>query len=257
MLRSGMNNQTLLSMFSSGLQHPVQVRFHGLRDKKTFSARVGMQLSLDSAQLFDYLSNDSVALRYGFSPEAFSLLFIPNTYEMYWTTSVEEFTARMHKEYARFWDKENRRAKADSLGLTPQEVGILASIVQAETTYVSEMPRIAGVYLNRLARNIALYADPTLIYAWKDFGIRRVLDKHKDIDSPYNTYRYKGLPPGPIGFPEIQSILAVLDAETHNYLYFCARDDFSGRHVFSRTLSAHNKQARRYQRALNRSGIYR
>ena len=155
----------------------------------------------------------------------------------------------MHAEYTSFWGRK-RQKQLDSLGLTPTEAGILASIVQAETQKNEEKKRIAGVYLNRLRRGMRLGADPTLVFAWQDFSIRRVRNKHKNIRSPYNTYRHSGLPPGPINLPEISSIDAVLEAETHDYLYFCAKSDFSGYHVFSKDFAAHVKHARRYRRAL-------
>jgi UPF0755 protein len=162
----------------------------------------------------------------------------------------------MNYEYQQFWNTE-RKGKADSIGLTPIEVSILASIVKAECSMGDEAPVIAGLYINRLKRNYLLQADPTVVYASNDFTIKRVLNKHKEIDSPYNTYMYFGLPPGPINLPEIVYIEAVLNYDQHSYLYMCAKEDFSGYHNFSTNLQQHLVYAKRYQRALNRQGIYR
>ena len=159
-------------------------------------------------------------------------------------------------EYNRFWN-ESRLQKAEEKKLSPRQVSILASIVDKETTKTSEMPRIAGVYMNRLNKHWPLQADPTLVFALGDYNIRRVLDVHKNIDSPYNTYKYAGLPPGPICIPSIAAIDAVLNAEKHNYFYFCAKDDLSGYHVFAKTITEHNKNAEKYRRSLNKNKIYK
>jgi UPF0755 protein len=161
----------------------------------------------------------------------------------------------MHKEYEKFWNAK-RQDKAKALGLTPIQVAVLASIVQAETIKEDEKPRVAGVYLNRLKKDMLLQADPTLVFAWGDFSMKRVLNKHKEIASPYNTYKYKGLPPGPINIPAVSSIDAVLNHESHEYLFFCAREDFSGYHNFAKTNAEHEENARKYQKALNKRQIY-
>ena len=183
-------------------------------------------------------------------------MFIPNTYEIYWNTTPDKIVARFHDEYDKFWTAE-REEKAKKLHLTRQEVGILASIVKGEALHVDEMPTIAGLYLNRLQRGILLQADPTVIFANNDFSIRRVLNKHLTIDNPYNTYRYKGLPPGPIMLPSIAAIDAVLNHETHDYIYMCAKDDFSGYHNFAKTQAEHLVNARKFQEALNKRNIMR
>lgn len=162
---------------------------------------------------------------YGFNKDNVLAMFIPNTYEVYYDVSPEDLIERMYQEYRRFWNEE-RMAKANALGLTPIEVSILASIVQAETVKREEAPVIAGLYINRLKKDMLLQADPTLVYAAGDFSLKRVLNEHKEIDSPYNTYKYKGLPPGPINMPEIYFIDAVLNYKPSNYLYMCAREDF-------------------------------
>ena len=192
----------------------------------------------------------------GFNDESVAALFIPNTYELYWNIDADEFVEKMINEYNRFWN-EDRLAKAKNLNITPINVSILASIVDKETAKVSEMPRIAGVYINRLKRNWLLQADPTLIFAVGDFEIKRVLDVHKEIESPYNTYKYIGLPPGPICIPSIAAIDAVLNAERHKYFYFCAKDDLSGYHVFARNIKEHNINAEKYRKALNKKKIWK
>ena len=253
---SHVSNLTLLKLLRSGAQTPLRVRFHGLRLLKDLAPRLDKQLRFTHQEILPYLCSDSIAQIYGFRLQTFPLMFIPNSYEMYWTIRPQAFLEYMHQAYKQFWNPV-RLARAKALGLTPIEVGILASIVQAETRMEEEKPRIAGVYLNRLRRRIPLSADPTLIFALKDFSIKRVLDRDKRIDSPFNTYKYPGLPPGPINLPEISSVDAVLMAEKHQYLYFCAKADFSGYHVFSKTLRQHNVYARQYHRALNKAKQFR
>ena len=180
-------------------------------------------------------------------------MFIPNTYELYWNCSSDEFLSRMQRENERFW--QSRERKLARTGLNRIEAYTLASIVYEETKRTDEMPRMAGVYINRLKRGMPLQADPTVRFALGDFSIRRVLNKHLEVDSPYNTYRHPGLPPGPICMPSIAAIDAVLDYENHDYLYFCAKDDLSGSHTFARSLAEHNRNAQAYARALNRRGI--
>ncbi|MCY4419613.1 MAG: endolytic transglycosylase MltG [Cytophagales bacterium] len=254
-LQKNASNLATLKKLHRGWQNPIRLTFNRVRKIEELP-NLFSSLLLNPQDLKQKLCSDKTAKQYGFNSENFLLMFIPNTYEFYWDVSTQSFLDRMHNEYQRFWSNK-RRKKADSLGLTPIEVGILASIVQAETTKQEEMARVAGVYLNRLARGIFLSADPTLVYAWDDFSIRRVLNRHKNIDSPYNTYRNPGLPPGPINSPEPYTLDAVLSAEKHKYLYFCAKHDFSGFHVFSRSLKEHMKHAKSYQRSLNRARLFR
>jgi UPF0755 protein len=181
-------------------------------------------------------------------------MFIPNSYEVYWNTSAEKFFTRMYDEYGKFWTQE-RKDKAEKIGLSPIKISILASIVDGEALMDKEMPVIAGLYMNRLKKGMRLEADPTVIFAAKDFTIRRVLNKHLRINSPYNTYMNSGLPPGPIGMPSINAIDAVLNYENHNYIYMCAKEDFSGYHNFATTLAEHNVNARKFQQALNARNI--
>ena len=191
----------------------------------------------------------------------FRKLFIPNTYEVYWTITPLEFLQRMQREYDRFWT-DDRLYSAKKLGLTPHEVSVLASIVQKESSKIDEQPVVAGLYLNRLARGIKLQSDPTVIYAMKerdgfDISIKRVLNKDLKIDSPYNTYRYKGLPPNPICIPEMSSLLSVLNPKQHDYIYMCAKADFSGYHHFTKSWTEHKLNAMRFQKALSAQGVMR
>lgn len=253
-LTAGMNNSDLVKKLRGGLQEPVKFQFQNIRLKEEFAAFVSKQLEPDSASIMGLLNNDSLASTYGFTREDFYSMFIPNTYELWWNTSPEKFFDRMHTEYSKFWNEE-RLNKAKALDLTPNEVSILASIVKGEALHNDEMPKIAGLYLNRLKRGILLQADPTVIFAAQDFTIRRVLNKHLVIPSPYNTYIHKGLPPGPITLPSIVAIDAVLNAQTHGYLYMCAKDDFSGYHNFATTMAEHLINARKFQQALNERNI--
>ena len=201
------------------------------------------------------LLNDSIYIsKFGFTPENISIIFIPNTYHIYWDISSKQFLERMYSEYNRFWNDE-RKSLSDSLGMTIPEVVTLASIVEKETSKNDEKPIIAGVYINRLKKKWYLQADPTLIFAHDDYNIKRVLNKHKVIDSPYNTYTNKGLPPGPICLPSISSIDAVLHYDKNTYLYFCAKDDLSGYHSFAKTYVQHNQNARKYRKALDNLNI--
>lgn len=246
----------MINIFTGGLQEPVKVSFHNIRRLEQMAGKVSQQLELDSSRLMNLLQNPEFMQQ--INPSGVDLLafFIPNTYEFYWNTSAEEFLERMKKEYDRFWNNK-RKKKAEAINLTPEEVSTLASIVQEETNQVSEMDRIAGVYINRLKINMLLQADPTLKYAWNDWAMRRVLNRHKTIDSPYNTYKYAGLPPGPISMPEPQVIDKVLNYEHHDYYYFVASTENPGFHDFSRSLREHNNKANRYRRNLNRKGIYK
>ncbi len=248
-VRRGMSNDELINMLRLGEQIPVKVIFNNIRTKEELAESISAQIEADSVSIM-HLLNDSVHLaELGLNTETALTMFIPNTYEFYWNSSAEQFFSRMEKEYREFWTDERRQKAADA-GLSPEEVVILASIVEKETNKNDEKATIAGVYLNRLERNWLLQADPTLVYAAGDFGITRVLNVHKEIDSPYNTYKYAGLPPGPICIPSISSVEAVLNHEDHNYLFFCAKDDLSGYHVFARTITQHNRNARKYRKAI-------
>lgn len=255
-LDEGMNNRALINRLGGGLQEPVRIQFQNIRLKEQFAGFVSAQLELDSLALLALLEDERLADSLGFTSHNFFTMFVPNTYEFYWNTSAEGFVKRMNDEYQRFWNEE-RRQKAANLGMTPQEVSVLASIVDGEAMHNSEMPTIAGLYINRLNKGMLLQADPTVIFANNDFTIRRVLYRHLEKDSPYNTYKYRGLPPGPINMPSVSAIDAVLNHEDHAYIYMCAKEDFSGYHRFAVTQAEHNINARKFQQALNERNIRR
>lgn len=256
LIHEDMGNNELINLLRSGEQDPVMVTFNNIRLKEQLAGNIASQIEADSLAIINLLNDPVYLEQYNMTPETSKLLFIPNTYEFFWNTSAEQLLTRMHREYNTFWN-EQRREKAQKINLTPEEVGTLASIIQLETSRPDELPRVAGVYINRLKRNMRLQADPTVIFAVGDYSIRRVLNRHLETDSPYNTYKYAGLPPGPIALPEQRVIDGVLNYENHEYLYFCAKDDFSGYHAFARTYSQHLANARRYQNALNQRQIMR
>jgi len=246
----------LINILRGGRQAPVNITFSKIRTLNELAGKIGGRIEADSTELIDFFSDQDNYADDGFTKENVISVFIPNTYEFFWNTTAHKLYSRMLREYRKFWN-EDRIKKSEIIGLTPVEVSILASIVDEEASKGDEKPRIAGVYLNRLKRGIPLQADPTVRFAVNDFTINRILYKHLQIESPYNTYKYSGLPPGPIGCPSIEGIDAVLNAEKHDYLYFAAKPDFSGYHNFSRTLAEHNRYASQYRRELNRCKIYR
>ena len=248
-LKSNMTNLQAIKLLRAGVQEPVNVTFTHVRLASELGERLTKNLAITAEEFYDALDHFIATNAHGFNKDNILCMFLPNTYEVYYNVSPDELIGRMLREYQAFWS-EDRKAKATAMGLSPIEVSILASIVQAETIKADEAPVVAGLYLNRLKKDIALQADPTLVYAVGDFSLKRVLNEHKEIDSPYNTYKHTGLPPGPINMPQIASIDAVLNAQSHNYLYMCAKEDFSGYHNFSSTLSQHLTFARNYQRAL-------
>ncbi|HSF56229.1 MAG TPA: endolytic transglycosylase MltG, partial [Algoriphagus sp.] len=250
-----MSNLDLVRMLRSGRQVPVKVTFNNVRTKEDLAEKITANLEVTPEQFLEMIQDSVFIRKFDFEEETIMSMFIPNTYEFWWNTSPEALFDRMHKEYQSFWTEE-RKQKAQAMGLSPKEVSTLASIVQAESQKSDERPKIAGVYLNRMKIGMALQADPTLVYATGDFTLKRILNVHKEIDSPYNTYKYTGLPPGPINLPDINSLNAVLNAESHDYLYFCAKEDFSGYHAFASNYDDHMNNARRYQRALNAANIF-
>lgn len=256
LIHEDMGNNELINLLRSGNQDPVRLTFNNIRLKEELAGNIARQIEADSLTIIRLLNDPEVLKKYELTPQTAKLLFIPNTYEFFWNTSAEQLLERMYREYNTFWNEE-RLKKAERINLTPLEVGTLASIVQAETSRPDEYSKVAGVYINRLKRNMPLQADPTVIYAVGDFSIRRVLNRHLEIDSPYNTYKFAGLPPGPITLPETRVLDGVLNYQQHDYLFFCARDDFSGYHAFARTYSQHLANARRYQNALNQRRIMR
>lgn len=254
LVKNSMSNNDLINMLRSGKQEPVKVIFNNIRLKEELAGKISHQIEADSLSLIKCWSDREFLKTLNTTPDKILMLFIPNTYEFWWTTDAYGFTGRMHEESEKFWDGE-RTKKAASLKLSLHEVFILASIVDKETQKNDEKNVIAGVYLNRLRKGWPLQADPTVVFAWGDFEMKRVLKVHTRLDSPYNTYIYRGLPPGPICIPSIASVDAVLNYQKHDYMFFCAKADMSGYHAFSRTLAEHNRFAKAYQQALNNRKI--
>jgi UPF0755 protein len=248
-LTNKMTNNNLINMLRSGRQEPVKFTFVLCRTRTDIAGKAGHLFECDSTDISNALYNDSLLeTRYKMNQYSIMSIFIPNTYEMYWNTSAVDFLDRMHKEYEKFWNAE-RTQKAEKMGLSKEEVVTLASIICQESNKKDEMPRLAGVYMNRLHKGMLLQACPTAIYAAQDFTITRVLKSHTEIESPYNTYIHQGLPPGPICTPSGAVIDKVLDYEHHDYLFFCAKDDFSGYHNFAKTNAQHEQNAARYHAA--------
>lgn len=248
-LRKNMTNLEALRILRAGKQEPVRITFNNVRLIHDLAEKITRNLSMTPGEFEAALINFAMTNTYGFNKENVLTMFIPNTYEVYFNIAPQALIKRMYSEYEKFWSAE-RKEKAKKVGLSPIEVSILAAIVQAETVKEDEASTIAGLYLNRLKKGIALQADPTLVYAVGDFSLKRVLEGHKQIESPYNTYKYPGLPPGPINLPEINSIDAVLNYVPSDYYYMCAREDFSGYHNFTNSFEEHMSNAIRYQRAL-------
>lgn len=248
-LRKNMTNLEALRVLRSGKQDPVRITFNNVRLIGDLSEKITRNLAMTPEEFEVALINFAMTNKEGFNKNNILAMFIPNTYEVYFNISPDALVKRMHSEYEKFWNGD-RKQKAKEVGLTQLEVSTLAAIVQAETVKPDEAPKIAGLYLNRLRKGIALQADPTLVYAVGDFSLKRVLNEHKQIDSPWNTYLYPGLPPGPINLPEINSIDAVLNFFPSDYYYMCAKEDFSGYHNFTNSYKEHMSNAIRYQRAL-------
>jgi UPF0755 protein len=256
-INKNMNNNDLVNLLRSGKQSPVKVTFNNIRTLGEVSSKLSEFLEADSNEIHRSFIDPNFLKKNNFNTNNIISVFIPNTYEFYWNTSAEKLRKRMLKEYNSFWNR-TRRNKAAKIKLTYAEVSALASIVEKEQNIKKdERPMIAGLYLNRINQNMKLESDPTLIFALKDFSINRVLNKDKKVNSPYNTYKYKGLPPGPICIPSINSIDAVLNASDHDYIFMCAKEDFSGYHNFATNYRQHLVNARKYQRMLNKKKILR
>ena len=260
-LKKGMNNNEIINTLRSR-NLPVQVSFNNQESLASLAGRIAEQIEADSLSLLQTLNDPDFLASTKFDEDTKLAMYIPNTYEFFWNTKANGFRDRMKAEYDRFWNEE-RLQKAKKLGLTPNEVTSLAAIVQKETAKVDERPRVAGVYLNRIRRGMLLQADPTVIYAIKketgnyDTIIKRVLFRDLEMDSPYNTYKYAGIPPGPITMPDISSIDAVLNPEKHDYLYFVADVSNFGYHLFAKTLAQHNRNKVQYTRWLNQQKVMR
>ena len=260
-ISKGMSNFELVKMLRSGSQTMVNLSFNNQDTFEKLAGRISQQIEADSISLLKTFTDQKILNETGFTSETAIGMYIPNSYEFYWNTTAEEFRAKMLDEYSKFWDA-TRLEKAKKLNLTKNEVITLASIVQKETATVSERPIVAKLYLNRLASGWPLQADPTIIFALKaklgnDMVIKRVFSKDLDIDSPYNTYKNTGLPPGPISMPDISSIEAVLNPANHDFYYMCASVTTFGTHEFAKTLDQHNKNAAKYQQWLNKQGVNR
>lgn len=248
-IEKDMTNIGAIRLLRSGKQEPVHITFNNVRLISDLSDKITRNLSMKPAEFEAAIVKFAMNNPDGFTKDNVMAMFIPNTYEVFYNVSPDGLVSKLNGEYKKFWNDERRR-KAKEAGFTPIEVSVLASIVQAESIRPDEAPVIAGLYINRLRKGIALQADPTLVFAVGDFALKRVLNEHKAIDSPYNTYKYAGLPPGPINLPEIRSIDAVLNYSPSDYYYMCAKEDFSGRHNFTNSYQEHMNNAIRYQRAL-------
>lgn len=256
LLEKGWSNEQLIDKLRSGEQDPVRVTFNNVKRIPQLAEQIARYVEPSASDILSVLKNDSIMAALGHSKESLPGAFVPDTYEVWWNTSASDLVMKLVKEGDRFWN-DTRRKKAAAWGLTRNEVSSIASIVQEETTVMDDAPIIAGVYLNRVRIGMPLQADPTIKFALNADSVRRILDVDKEVDSPYNTYRYSGIPPGPINIPEPRYIDAVLNAQKHRYIYFCASDDMSGKSVFARTYGEHLRNARRYQSALNKMKIYR
>lgn len=249
------NEMTIWSITKSILrnhQTPIKVVFNNVRTFEQFTKRISSCLNITEQELLQVC--DTILPNNGFNKANYVSAFLPDSYEFYWTVSAETFVKKMLKYYNSFWD-EKRKKKADAIGLSPKQISIIASIVEEETNKRDERPAVARLYMNRLKKNMKLQADPTVKFAIGDFTIRRITHSHLQIESPYNTYKYEGLPPGPIRMADKRTLDAVLNAPTHEYLYMCAKEDFSGYHNFAVDYDSHKVNARRYQQELNRRNI--
>lgn len=256
-IQPGWSNYDLVQHLRGGKQETVKLVFNSAWTVKNVAAKVAQFIEPDSSDLVSLFNNEKFIRDLGYTPSTLMSLFIPNTYDFFWNTTPVKFMERMKKEHDTFWEKKNRVAKAKKLGLTPNEVYVLASIVERETLKNDEKKRMAGVYYNRLkTKGWRLEADPTVKFAVGDFSLRRILNKHLQIDSPYNTYKNQGLPPGPISMASIASIDAVLNVEDHDYMFFCARGDGSGYHNFAKSLAQHNRNAAIYRSNMRKSGAW-
>ena len=254
-VKPGWTNIQLIRHLRGGAQSPVKVILTNERLTEEVAKKVARFIEPSADEMQALFNNEKFLSEIGYTKETLMSLFIPNTYELFWNTTPEAFMDRMVMEHKRFWSNNNRKKAAKSKEMTPEEVYTLASIVERETLNADEKPRMAGVYLNRIQKGIKLQADPTAVFATRDFDTPRVLNRHINFDSPYNTYKYKGLPPGPISMASISSIDAVLKAENHDYIFFCARGDGSGYHNFAKTLAGHGKNRAIYVRNLKKRGL--
>lgn len=254
-IKANSNNYEVVKKLSSGNQDAVKLTFNNIRLKEDLITRIGSRFEFGEENFRKALNDPKVCNKYGLDTLTIVSMFLPNTYEIYWTTGTEKFLDRMHSEYKKYWNDE-RVAKAKAIGLTPEQVSILASIVEEEQARkVDERPKVAGLYMNRLNAQMPLQADPTIKFALQDFAIKRILNNQLLIKSPYNTYVNTGLPPGPIRVADFKSLDAVLNYDKHDYVYMCAKADLSGYHAFASNYADHLNNARMYQAELNRLKI--
>jgi len=253
-IRPGEGAFKVFRHLKNGLQSPISLTIPEVRTMDRLAGALSRKLMLDSAEVANALAESAFCAKYGCDTMTIAALFVPNTYDIYWNVSLDRFMQRMQKEHDNFWNTQ-RKEKAKAMGLTPTEVATMASIIDEETANNAEKPMIAGMYYNRLKTGMPLQADPTIKYAWKNFALRRIYNNLLNIDSPYNTYRNEGLPPGPIKIASVAGIDAVLNHVNHDYLYMCAKEDFSGTHNFARTYQEHLRNAAKYSKALNERGI--
>ena len=255
-IRPGENVYHVFSRLYRGYQEPTNLTVGSVRTLDRLARSVGKQLMIDSTEIAGLMNDSAFQQKLGYNKETLPCLFIPETYQVYWDMSAEEFFERMQKEHQKFWNQE-RLDKATAIGMTLTEVCTLASIVEEETNNNPEKPMVAGLYINRLHTGMPLQADPTIKFALQDFGLRRITNAHLAVKSPYNTYINAGLPPGPIRIPSPIGLDAVLNYTKHNYLYMCAKEDFSGTHNFASNYAEHMKNARKYWNALNERKIFK
>lgn len=256
LIAPGDNVYHVFSRISRGRQEPLNLTIGSVRTLDRLARSVGKQLMIDSTEVANLLFDSLFQEKMGYNSYTMACLFIPETYQVYWDMSAEEFFDRMKKEHTKFWNKE-RLDKAQNMGMTPEEVCILASIVEEETNNNEDKLMVAGLYINRLRENMPLQADPTVKFALQDFALRRISNENLKIQSPYNTYVNTGLPPGPIRIPSAKGIDSVLNYTRHNYIYMCAKEDFSGTHNFAANYAEHMENARKYWKALNERKIFK
>ena len=254
-INPGISNLRLVHKLKTGRQSALKLTFNNIRTKEQLAGRLSKQIMADSASILQHLNDSAFLTKYELNPNTSVALFIPDTYEVFWDMAADELFERMKKEYDRFWNDE-RKEKAALIPMTEVEVSTLASIVEEETNSKSERPIVAGLYINRLKTDMPLQADPTVKFAYGDFSLRRITGTHLRTQSPYNTYKNKGLPPGPIRLATASGIDAVLNHEKHNYIFMCAKETLNGEHNFAATYAEHQVNARKYQKALDERKIF-
>lgn len=255
-IRPNDNVYHVYSRFSRGYQEPVNLTIGSVRTLDRLARSIGRQLMIDSAEIAGRLFDPAFQNKIGYTETTLPSLFIPETYQVYWDISADDFFKRIQKEHERFWN-EKRLTQATAIGMTPEDVSTLASIAEEETNNNEEKPMVAGLYINRLHKDMPLQADPTIKFALQDFGLRRITNEHLKVNSPYNTYINTGLPPGPIRIPSKKGLDSVLNYTKHNYIYMCAKEDFSGTHNFASNYADHMANARKYWKALNERKIFK